>query len=262
MRPGGDARPAFPLLVGKSGTTARLRKHLEAVAGMDAAVLLAGEPGVGKEAVARALHAESRRASGPFVTVSCGSVPAALLEAELCGYKRGAFPGAERDHAGYLRQAEEGTLVLDEVSELPIALQARLADVLERRRVRPLGAEEDVAIDVRIVATSTRDVRAEAAAGRFHGPLLDRLARHEIRLPPLRERADDMPELALQLLARAGRPRQAVSEGALQVLAAQPWPGNLKQLEAELLRASVRAGGHTIRESHLSPELRRPARWD
>lgn len=212
---------------------------LRRVASTDATVLLEAETGSGKDVAARAIHQGSPRAEGPFETLDCSSLPAGLAAAELFGHVKGAFTSADRARPGAFERAARGTLFLDEIGELPLELQPLLLRALENREVRRVGDEKVVAIDVRVVAATNRDLEAEVIAGRFRADLLHRLAVVRVRLPPLRERLDDLPGLVRSILDELG-PRArgfVVSTEALRRLAANPWPGNVRELRNFIERA-------------------------
>jgi len=239
---------------------ARMREVLDLVDRVAAAnvpVLVTGESGTGKELVARRLHDRSPRAAGPFVAVNAAALPESLAESELFGHERGAFTGAERARAGRFEEASGGTLFLDEIGDLAPALQAKLLRVLEDRLVRRLGSERDVAVDVRLVAATNRDLAREAEAGGFRRDLYFRLAVVPIALPPLRERAGDVPLLARHFVAQlAKRHRLPVPEltaAALDALVRYDWPGNVRELRNALERAVVVRGGEAIREDDVRP---------
>jgi transcriptional regulator with PAS, ATPase and Fis domain len=201
-----------------------------------------GESGSGKELVALALHRNSRRANGPLVVVNCAAIAPTLLEAELFGYKKGAFSGADRDHPGLFQQADEGTLFLDEVAELSLDCQAKLLRVIEGKAFRPVGATADVKVDVRIVAATHRDLDKEVKAGRFRQDLLFRLKVIQIRVPPLREHPEDIPELATFFLTKVAaecRRNFKLTAAALNKLQAYHWPGNVRQLRTVIENAAV-----------------------
>ncbi len=249
-----DRTLGFPALIGRSpGMTEVLRK-VERAAPTDAAVLIRGETGTGKELVARALHHASRRARGPFVSLNCAALPEGLLESELFGHVKGAFTGATSASTGLFRAAHRGTLFLDEVGEMSPALQAKLLRVLETREVRPVGATEVVAIDVRIVAATHRDLLAASQREGFREDLFYRLAVIEVELPPLRERHDDLLPLArhfLGELARArGEPERGLSPALVDVLTRHAWPGNVRELRSALEHAATMAEG----EDTLEPQ--------
>jgi two-component system response regulator FlrC len=218
-------------------------------------VLLLGESGTGKEILARHVHASSQRAEGPWVAVNCAALPADLLESELFGHERGAFTGAAERRAGRFEQASGGTLLLDEVSELPLGLQAKLLRVLQEREIDRVGGARPVPVDVRIVATTNRDLLAMVEAGQFRSDLYYRLNVFPIELPPLRARAEDLLPLAERLLAEAaaeqGRPVPSLSEAACQALRQHPFPGNVRELRNVLERALVRCRQGLIEPHHL-----------
>ena len=219
--------------------------QLGQVAGSDATVLLAGESGSGKEVAARLLHAGSARSEGPFVVVHLGALSTSLIESELFGHERGAFTDAHRDRRGCFQRADGGTLVLDDVDLVPLDTQVKLLRVLQERVVEPLGAEQALPIDVRVVVTTSRDLLAEAGAGRFRTDLYYRLAVVPLEVPPLRARLADLPGLVAHLLdglaARLGVPRRGITEAALERLERHPWPGNVRELENALERVLVLA---------------------
>jgi transcriptional regulator with PAS, ATPase and Fis domain len=212
-------------------------------------VLIQGESGTGKELVALALHRRSSRNVGPFVVVNCAAIPSALMEAELFGYRRGAFSGAERDHPGLFQQADEGTLFLDEVGELSADCQAKLLRAIEGKAFRPIGATGDVTSDVRIIAATNRNLEQEVKAGRFRQDLYFRLKVIEIGVPPLRERPEDIPYLVqyfLDKLAVECRRTVHLSPAAIELLQAHIWPGNVRQLRALLESAVAMSETETV----------------
>jgi transcriptional regulator with GAF, ATPase, and Fis domain len=231
-----------------------LARRARQVAETDTPVLVLGETGTGKERLARAIHAWSRRADQPFVTLNCAAIPEGLLESELFGHVKGAFTGASRDRSGRFQMANGGTLLLDEVGELPLALQAKLLRVLQEGRFEPVGADRSVKVDVRILAATHVDLEKAIAARRFREDLYYRLSVFPLHLPPLRERLEDLPRLALVLLAeqarRTGRRGMRVTAEGLKRLAAHPWPGNLRELGNVLERATILAKGR-----ELGPEV-------
>jgi transcriptional regulator with GAF, ATPase, and Fis domain len=241
-----STRRQFGAVLGCSVTMRELFAQLENVSQSDCSLLLEGETGVGKELVAESLHQESGRAAGPFVVVDCGALAGELIESELFGHVRGAFSSADRERRGLLEAANGGTLFLDEVGELPLALQVKLLGALERKRVTPLGAAAARPIDVRVVAATNRDLSREVNAGRFRADLFYRLAVVRLRIPPLRERLDDLPLLANAFLT-ALRPRYGdalpseLSALTLARLAAQPWPGNVRELRNAVARVALLA---------------------
>jgi DNA-binding NtrC family response regulator len=200
----------------------------------DVSVTLFGETGAGKDVLAHSLHDESARASGPFVVFDCGAVAANLAESELLGHERGAFTGAVTSHVGAFERAHGGTLFLDEIGEMPLELQPRLLRALESRSVRRVGGKQERKIDVRIVAATNRDLRADVAAGKFREDLFFRLAVAVVPMPPLRRRLEDLPCLVPSLLASLGRPDLRVSDAAFAVLQSHSWPGNVRELKNAL----------------------------
>nr|WP_156822148.1 sigma-54 dependent transcriptional regulator [Azoarcus sp. KH32C] len=233
-------------LVGASSCMDQLRGVLRRVAQTPSTVLLLGESGTGKEVAARALHRMSPRAQRPFVPLNCAAIAADLIESELFGHVKGAFTGATDSRNGLFYYAHGGTLFLDEVSELPLPQQSRLLRVLEERRLRPVGSEREIPVDVRIVAASNRDLAAEVAAGRFRQDLYFRLAVMEIVIPPLRERAEDIPELVRHfmnlLTVQLGMAPLALSHGLLAQLASYTWPGNVRELRNFIERSLILGG--------------------
>ena len=234
-------RGATDEIVGRSAAIARLRALIERVAPSPSTVLIEGESGVGKELVARALHTRSHRADRPFVALNCAAVSADLVEAELFGHLRGAFTGAKEARKGLFYYAHGGTLFLDEIGELPLALQSKLLRVLEERRVRPVGGEQELPVDVRVVAATNRDLKAEVSAGRFRADLFYRLAVMTLRVPPLRERGDDVVELARRFMGvlslRLGVPPLDIDASLEAALVAYSWPGNVRELRNLVERA-------------------------
>jgi two-component system NtrC family response regulator len=248
-----DAPVAGP--VGRSPAFLRLQEEILRAARVPLPALVVGESGTGKELVARSLHENGPRNRKPFVAINCAAIPETLLERELFGATRGAFTGADRDHPGLFRQADGGTVFLDEIGDMPLGSQAKLLRVLQEGSVRAVGALEERAINVRVVAATHRDLGVEVAERRFRADLRFRLEVLVLRVPPLRERTGDLPALARHMLERlAGRcglgPADLSPDAALR-LAAYPWPGNVRELESVLARALVRSGGGVIRAEDL-----------
>lgn len=244
LRAAADVGGSFFGIVGRNPVMRQLYDQIGRVADLKTTVLLLGESGTGKELVARAIHSAGRRAEGPFVAVNCGALPENLLESELFGHVKGAFTGAVSDKAGLFEQAHGGTLMLDEVGEMPASLQVKLLRVLQEGELRPVGGGQVRAVDVRVVSATARDLQAEVAAGRFREDLYFRLNVVSLQLPPLRERIDDLPLLAEQFLrrcsARIGKntvPR--LSADAVRAMMAYGWPGNVRELENRIERALV-----------------------
>ncbi len=243
----------FGRVIARSAAMHDVFDVLERFARTDVTVTLSGETGVGKEILTHALHEQSARAAGPLVVFDCGSVAANLAESELLGHERGAFTGAVAAHAGAFERAHGGTLFLDEVAELPLDLQPRLLRALESRRVRRVGGRLDRAVDVRVVAATNRDLRADVAAGRFREDLYFRLAVAVVALPPLRQRVEDLPQLVYSLLADLGRPDLRVSDAAFATLRGHTWPGNVRELKNALACAIafVELGTSVLEPPHL-----------
>ncbi|MFW5856871.1 MAG: sigma-54 interaction domain-containing protein, partial [Planctomycetota bacterium] len=225
------------------------------VAGSDTALLIAGETGVGKERLARAIHAESPRAAGPFVAVNCGALAESLLESELFGHEEGAFTGATRARRGCFELAHGGTLFLDEIGEMPAHLQVKLLRVLQDHTVQRVGGERPVRVDARIMAASNRDLEAMIAEGTFRRDLYYRLGVVTLLLPPLRDRREDIPELVQSYLGylrpRVGRDVTTIRDDALEALVRYDWPGNVRELINVVERAMLLAPGETIRLADL-----------
>jgi DNA-binding NtrC family response regulator len=233
------------------------------VAPLDTTILIAGESGTGKEFVARMIHEQSRRAARSLVTVNCGALTETLLESELFGHVRGAFTGASRDKIGLFEQASGSTLFLDEVGEMTPALQVKLLRALQEREIRRVGGEGTVRIDVRVLAATNRDLRADVAASQFRDDLYFRLAGFEIRVPPLRERREEIPILAHDMLRRIarrlGKNVDAISAEAMTRMVNYRWPGNVRELEHAIERAAILARGASVTARDLPAELRESA---
>ncbi len=244
-----------PGLIARSPALRRVLELLRKVAPADASVLITGEAGTGKEVLARALHALSRRA-GPFVAESCAALSEALLESELFGHEAGAFTGAVKQHIGLFEAARGGTLLLDEVGEMSPGLQAKLLRVLQERELRRVGGEARIPIDVRVIAATHRDLEAMVAAGTFRGDLFYRLNVVRLEVPPLRERLEDLPALLDHFLAQAGQGRLRLEPQARELLLAHGWPGNVRELENEVRRLAILVGPDgVVRPSLLSPTV-------
>jgi two-component system response regulator HydG len=244
-------------IVGASEPIRRLLELIPRVARTDSTVLITGESGTGKELVARAVHAASRRSQGPFISVSCAALPETLLESELFGHIKGAFTGAQTARKGLLEEAHQGTFFLDEIGEAPSAIQAKLLRVLEERSLRRLGDNRSIAIDVRIITATNRDLEAAVRDKQFREDLLYRLNVIRIHLPPLRERREDLPLLIRHFLAVHGRKLERRLEGiapaALEALQRYSFPGNVRELSHMIERAVALAAGPLI-EVHDLPE--------
>jgi two-component system response regulator HydG len=234
---------------------------IDRAARRDTAVLLVGESGTGKELLARALHRNSPRASGPFVAVNCSAIPDTLLESELFGHRRGAFTDAREDQRGLFQAASHGTVFLDEIGDMAPALQAKLLRVLQEKEVQPLGASAPVPVDVRIVTATHRDLEALVRHERFREDLLYRINVVEVWVPPLRDRLEDLRPLTQHLLEKLGGrlelPGCTISAEAMTALGRYPWPGNVRELENIIERALVLGSGIEIRLEDLPDRLTR-----
>ena len=248
--------------IGRSRAFSEVVALAELVAPSDSTVLVTGESGTGKEVLARYIHGLSTRADGPFVSINCGALPESLLESELFGHIRGSFTGAVRDKEGLLVAARGGTFFLDEVGEMPPALQVKLLRALQEREVVPVGATEPIPIDVRIIAATNRDLEHEMRRGSFRSDLYYRLNVIALHLPPLRERPDDVPLLAEHFLKRLsqreGGRKLTVADDAMAALRCYDWPGNVRELENALERAAVLSKDNVIGTDDLSDRIPEP----
>jgi DNA-binding NtrC family response regulator len=251
-------RYGLPGLIALSPAMHDVLDLVERVAPTGATLLIRGESGTGKEVIAKAVHHASTRAARPFVAVNCGAVPETLLESELFGFTRGAFTGAVSGKLGLFEEAHGGTLLLDEIAEMPAALQVKLLRALQSGEIRRLGATQATTIDVRVIAATNRDLTAMIADGGFREDLFYRLNVIEIVLPPLRERREDIPALAEHFMARAvgklGRDVRLSAE-AVERLLRYPWPGNVRELENAIERAAILARGDTVTPEDLPPHV-------
>ena len=246
-------------LVGGSAGLEGVRRLIDRVAGSEAAVLVRGETGTGKELVARAIHEGSRRADGPLVAVNCGALPEHLVESELFGHRKGAFTGADEHRAGLFEVADGGTLFLDEIGELPRALQSRLLRVLESGEIRRVGDNHPITVDVRLVCATHRPLEEMARAGDFREDLLFRINTFEITVPPLRDRRGDIPAL-VDHFVRRGRPQtppqaEVIAADALAALEAHDWPGNVRELANVVEHALVLCDELPLQPEHLPARL-------
>ncbi|GJG88057.1 Fis family transcriptional regulator [Gemmatimonadetes bacterium T265] len=254
-----DAGAARGGMVGRVPAMLALFSALAQVAPTESTVLITGETGTGKELAARAVHQQSGRRGGPFVAVDCGALSEGLLESELFGHVRGAFTGATRDKPGLFEAASGGTIFLDEIGGVSVALQQRLLRVLQEREATRVGAIRPTRVAVRVIAATNRELRAEVRAGRFREDLFYRLNVFPVELPALRDRRGDIPLLVEHALARTGRKTTAISccsPFATRLLRAYDWPGNVRELFAVVERAAILAGGGRIEAQHLPPEVR------
>ncbi|HEY0077196.1 MAG TPA: sigma-54 dependent transcriptional regulator [Pyrinomonadaceae bacterium] len=248
-------RYGFPRIIGESEAIKRTVGETQRVAQTEATVLLLGESGTGKELFARAVHHLSPRRDKPFVAINCAAIPETLIESELFGHERGAFTGANERRAGKFELASGGTVFLDEIGELPLAVQGKLLRAIEEKTIDRIGGRAPVPVDIRIVAATNRNLQQDAESGAFRRDLFFRLAVFPVEIPPLRERGDDVLLLARHFAAQFGkelRKREAVlSEAALAALAAHSWPGNVRELENAIERACILADTQTIEARDL-----------
>ncbi len=242
-------------LLGASRAMVAMREKIEMIADSRGTVLLQGESGTGKEVAARAIHNAGNRAGGPFIRLNCAAIPEALLEGELFGHERGAFTGAVQARPGKFELADGGTLLLDEISEMPLSMQAKLLRVIQEREIMRLGARTTLKCDVRVVATTNRELKAEVRNGNFREDLFFRLNVIPLRLAPLRERKDDIPVLVnhfVQVLcAENGKPVATVTEAAVRYLCDHAWPGNVRQLQNVIERAVILSSGDVLDVAQL-----------
>ena len=249
----------FESIIGNCDAIDAVFRIMEKVARTDSSVLITGESGTGKELVARAIHFSSERANKRFLPINCGALPENLLESELFGYKRGAFTGASQDKIGLLKAADKGTIFFDEIGDMPPALQVKLLRALQERECYPIGSNEPVSFDVRVLCATNKDLEKESRDGRFREELLYRINVIGIRLPPLRERKDDIALLANHFLRKyekpLGRSAMRFSKGAMRVLIGYSWPGNVRELENAVERAAILAETDVIHAHDLPEKL-------
>ena len=242
-------------LIGSSLATEQLRIKIAKVARSQAPIHIHGESGAGKEVVARLIHSSGARRAGPFIAVNCGAIPPELVESELFGHLKGSFTGAMHDKRGLFQAAEGGTLLLDEVADLPPATQVKLLRVLQEKAVRPVGSESEVSIDVRLISATHKSLSHEVRAGRFRDDLFYRINVIDIYVPPLRERREDIPELAQHVLQKVAEDNDEESKtlaaDAMEVLCSADYPGNVRQLENILARAAAMADNMCIATNDL-----------
>ncbi len=250
----------YPAIIGRSPALREALRLVDHGADASVPILILGESGTGKELVARAIHANGPRAAKPFISENCAAIPETLLESALFGHVRGAFTGAESDRAGLFEQAHGGTLFLDEIGEIPLSMQVKLLRVLESGELRRVGGKDVLKVDVRIVSATNRDLAAMVEAGTFREDLYYRIHVLTIRLPPLRERREDIPDLVRHFLAEdakaTGSEARQISDEAVEILMGHPWPGNIRQLRNEILRA-VALSGRVILPEVLSEDVRK-----
>jgi sigma-54 specific flagellar transcriptional regulator A len=248
-------------IVGESHAIAGLRRMVRQVAPSDASVLLVGPSGSGKEVVARAIHARSKRAAKPFVAINCGAIPRDLLESELFGHEKGSFTGAFAQHKGRFEEAHSGTLFLDEIGDMPADMQVKLLRVLEERVVQRVGGRGQIAVDVRILAATHRDIDAAIEAGSFREDLYYRLAVFPIELPALADHVEDVPLLVAHFLGQcAGRKHARFTPAAFERMRQHGWPGNVRELRNFVERANILHGGRTLGRDEAAALLLRRGR--
>ena len=256
-------RRGAPRIIGEDAHLRQVSQQLHRAAATDTTVLIEGESGTGKELFARALHALSPRADGPFVAINCAAIPETLLETELFGHEKGAFTGAAQRKPGRFELAHRGTLFLDEIGELPLALQAKILRALEEKSFERVGGTQSITVDVRLVAATNRNLKARVAERQFREDLYFRLSVFPIQIPPLRERADDVVILARHFVDKFSRevnkPPLMLSDTAFDELRAYPWPGNVRELQNSIERAVILCDGDTIQPRHLNLSFRQPA---
>jgi DNA-binding NtrC family response regulator len=264
MEPRTYARPRLADFASPSPAMVTFLNLVRRVVDSPTTLVVQGETGVGKEHLARAIHAEGSRSDSPFVAIDCGAIPADLMESELFGHERGAFTGAERRRRGLFEIAGAGTLLLDEIGEMPLSLQVKLLGVLERRVIQRIGGEAEIPVKARIIAATNRDLKKEVAAGKFREDLYYRLAVFPLLIPPLRQRTEEIPFLAERVVRwardRLGRPQvTGISPAAMERLLRYRWPGNVRELQNVLERAVLLTRSTRILPRDLPPEMRREA---
>ncbi|MBF0218211.1 MAG: sigma-54-dependent Fis family transcriptional regulator [Gammaproteobacteria bacterium] len=253
-----------PQLLGDSATIVQLRKTIDKLSRSQAPIFISGESGTGKELVARLIHQHGPRAGAPFVPVNCGAIPAELIESELFGHTRGAFTGAQSERSGLFQAAHGGTLFLDEVADLPLAMQVKLLRAIQERKIRPVGAEQEIAVDVRLLSATHQDLAQMVKQGSFREDLYFRIHVIELKVPALRDHPDDIPLLCQAIISRLGAAMEIrlpqISSKTLQLLANYPFPGNVRELENILERALTLCEGNSItpEDIQLSDSFEQP----
>jgi len=244
-----------PAITGRSPRTNKLREQISKLSRSQAPIFISGESGSGKELAARAIHENSARSTGPFVAVNCGAIPHELMESELFGHMKGSFTGADQDKEGLFQAAQKGTLFLDEVADLPLHTQVKLLRVIQEKSIRPVGAQKEFSIDVRILSATHKNLNIEVEQGRLRQDLYFRINVIELAVPPLRERQQDIPDLGEVLLSKIARENDAplcqLDSAALAALHNYSFPGNIRELENILQRAATLCEGNIIQESNL-----------
>lgn len=252
------------LLIGQSPAFLAVQRAAQIVAGTDVTVLITGETGTGKELLASAIHQHSKRREAPFITINCAALPENLIESELFGYRKGAFTGADHDHAGWVRSAAGGTLFLDEIGEIPLAIQAKLLRFLESGEYQPVGQAKTEKVDVRICTATNQDLATLVEKGQFRADLYYRLNVVPLQLPPLRERKEDIIPLIKQISARLAKEHKLktpqYSSSAVKLLSKYHWPGNVRELRNVCERLLVLLNGQQVSEHNLPIEIRQGQR--
>jgi len=250
---------SFENIIGKASAMKRVFDLIQRASPADSTILISGESGTGKELVAKAIHYNSARAGGPFIKMNCAALPEGLIESELFGHEKGAFTGAIRATRGRFELADSGTLLLDEISEIPPSLQAKLLRVLQEKEFERIGSGQTIKTNVRVIATSNRDLKEEVAKGSFRDDLFYRLNVIPIELPPLRQRQEDLPLLCEYFLnkyaQKLGIPAKSLTEKTIELLMAYKWPGNVRELENVIERATVISKNQELKPSDLPPEI-------
>ena len=254
-----ESKFTFDNIIGQSQAMQRVFELVRKIADTQANVLVTGESGTGKELIARSIHANSRRNNKPFVALNCGGLPEHLVESELFGHEKGAFTGANSSRAGLMEHADMGTFFLDEIGELPMHLQVKFLRVLEDRRIRRLGSNREIDLDIRLVSATNQDLESRVPDGHFREDLFYRINTFVVHLPPLRERLGDIPVLARHFLAHYGALREAgptqISEPAMALLEQHTWPGNVRELQHAIERAVALASGDAVKVDDLPENL-------
>jgi len=250
-------------MIGRDPQMHRIFETIRTAAPSDASVLIEGESGTGKELIATAFHAQSQRADGPFIRINCAALPNELIESELFGYKKGAFTGADRDKRGLIEAANQGTLLLDEIAEMPTHLQTKLLRVLQERRLRRIGDEKEIDVNFRLVSATNRNTLALLEEGLLRKDLYFRISTIKIKVPPLRERLDDVPVIAGRFLVRFneqyGKDIREISPETVARLVSYDWPGNIRQLESVIERAVLFCSGNELQPNCLPEEFQERA---